>query len=68
MYIDGRRFTGKLTYASAVLKQITLMTPEGERTFAVQHGETTLSGMKEGTAITIELNEAGNVIEIQKDG
>jgi Cu/Ag efflux protein CusF len=59
---------GKLTSASRDLKEITLMTPEGERTFSVQHGETKLSGMKEGTSITIELNEAGDVIEIRKAG
>jgi len=44
------------------------MTPEGEQTFPVQHGESKLSGMKEGTPITIELNEAGKVIEIRKAG
>ncbi len=60
--------TGALTYASGDMKQIKMMTTEGERTFAVQHGESKLSGMKEGTAITVELNEAGNVIEIRKAG
>jgi hypothetical protein len=63
-----RLITGKLIYASGDLREIKLMTPEGERTFSVQHGETKLSGMKEGTPITIELNEAGNVIEIRKAG
>ncbi len=63
-----RLITGKLTSASKDLKEITLMTPEGERTFSVQHGETKLSGMKEGTSITIELNEAGDVIEIRNAG
>lgn len=63
-----RLITGKLTYASEDMKEIQLMTPEGERTFSVQHGETKLSGMKEGTPITIELNEAGHVIEIRKAG
>ncbi|MHC9064939.1 hypothetical protein ACYX34_19930 [Nitrospira sp. CMX1] len=63
-----RLITGKLTSASRDLKEITLTTPEGERTFSVQHGETKLSGMKEGTSITIELNEAGDVIEIRKPG
>ena len=63
-----RLVTGKLTYTSGDLKEIKLMTPEGERTFAVQHGETKLSGMKEGTSITIELNEADHVIEIRKAG
>lgn len=63
-----RLITGKLTLASGDLKKITLMTPQGERTFSVQHGGTKLSGMKEGTSITIELNEAGDVIEIRKAG
>jgi len=63
-----RLITGKLTSASRDMKEITLMTPEGERTFSVQHGETKLSGMKEGTSITIELNEAGDVIEIRNAG
>jgi len=63
-----RLITGKMTHASGDMKAITLMTPGGERTFAVQHGESKLSGMKEGMPITIELNEAGNVIEIRKAG
>ncbi|MDH5739890.1 MAG: hypothetical protein OEY77_06150 [Nitrospira sp.] len=63
-----RFITGKLTSVSGDLQKITLVTPEGERTFAVQHGDSKLSGMKEGTPITIELNEAGNVIEIRKAG
>lgn len=63
-----RFITGKLTSVSGDLQEITLMTPEGERTFAVQHGDSKLSGVKEGTSITIELNEAGNVIEIRKAG
>jgi hypothetical protein len=63
-----RFITGKLTSVSGDLQEIKLMTPEGERTFSVQHGDSKLSGMKEGTPITIELNEAGNVIEIRKAG
>ena len=63
-----RLITGRLTYASGDKKELKLMTPEGERTFSVQHGETKLSGMKEGTSITIELNEAGDVIEIRNAG
>ena len=63
-----RFITGKLTHVSGDLKEITLMTPEGKRIFTVQHGDSKLSGMKEGTPITIELNETGNVIEIRKAG
>jgi hypothetical protein len=63
-----RLITGNLTYASGDMKEIKLMMPEGERTLAVLHGESKLSGMKEGTPITVELNEAGKVIEIRKAG
>ena len=61
-----RLITGKLTYASGDKKEIKLMTPEGERSFPVQHGESKLTTIEEGTPITVELNEAGNVIEIRK--
>lgn len=63
-----RLITGRLTFASGDKKEISLMMPEGERTFAVHHGESKLSGMETGTMITIELNEAGHVIEIRKAG
>lgn len=63
-----RLITGKLTYTSGDKKEIKLMTPEGERSYPVQHGESKLSTIEEGTPITVELNEAGNVIEIRKAG
>jgi hypothetical protein len=44
-----RFITGSLTYTSGDMKEIKLLTPEGERSFSVQHGESKLSGMKEGT-------------------
>ena len=61
-----RHISGKLTYASADRKEITLWTPEGDKTFAVEKGRSQLSGMKEGTPISVELNEAGKVIDIHK--
>ena len=42
------------------------MTPEGERSFPVQEGESTLSTIEAGTPITVELNKAGNVIDLRK--
>ena len=63
-----RFITDNLAYASGDMKEIKLMTPEGEWTYAVQHGESKLSGLKEGTPIIVELNEAGNEIEIRKAG
>ena len=50
------------------MKEIKLMAPEGARSFSVQYGESKLSGMKGGTPITVELNEAGHVIAVSKAG
>ncbi len=61
-----RLITGKLTYTSGDKKEIKLMTPEGERSFPVQEGERPLSTIEAGTPITVELNKAGNVIDLRK--
>jgi hypothetical protein len=61
-----RFVTGDLRYASADKKEIRLWTPEGEKTFDVQTGRSKLSQFEEGAPVTIELNEAGKVIDIHK--
>ncbi|CAI4029706.1 hypothetical protein DNFV4_00124 [Nitrospira tepida] len=61
-----RFVTGKLAYASKDRKEIKLWTPEGEKTFDVQSGRSQLAGIEEGTPISVELNEAGKVIDIHK--
>lgn len=61
-----RFIAGKLAYASKDKKEIKLWTPEGEKSFDVQTGRSQLSGVDEGTPITIELNEAGKVIDIHR--
>lgn len=61
-----RFIAGKLAYASKDRKEIKLWTPEGEKSFDVQTGRSQLSGVDEGTPITIELNEAGKVIDIHR--
>lgn len=65
---EHRWIRGKLTYPFGDMTEIKLMTSEGAQSFSVQHGESKLSGMKEGTAMTVELNETGHVIEICKAG
>lgn len=57
---------GKLTYASADKKEIKLWTPEGEKAFDVQTGRSKMSSFEEGTPVTVELNEAGKVIDIHR--
>jgi uncharacterized protein YuzE len=61
-----RFVSGKLAYASADRREIKLWTPEGEKKFDVQTGRSQLSGIDEGTPITIELNETGKVIDIHR--
>jgi hypothetical protein len=61
-----RFVTGKLAYTSTDRKEIKLWTPEGEKAFDVQSGRSQLAGIEEGTPISVELNEAGKVIDIHK--
>lgn len=61
-----RYITGNLTYASNDKKEIKLWTPEGEKTFAVQTGRSQLSSLEEGAPVTVELNEAGKVVDIHR--
>lgn len=61
-----RFVTGNLTYASPDHKEIKLWTPEGEKTLDVQSGRSQLSAFQEGAPVTVELNEAGKVIDIHK--
>jgi uncharacterized protein YuzE len=58
--------TGNLVYASPDKKEIKLWAPEGEKNFDVQTGRSKLSTFDEGSSVTIELNEAGKVIDINK--
>lgn len=61
-----RYVSGALTYTAADRREIKLWTPEGEKTFDVQAGRSKLASMEEGTQVTIELNEAGHVIDIHR--
>ena len=58
--------TGNLVYTSPDKKEIKLWTPEGEKTFDVQTGRSKLSAFQEGAPVTIEVNEAGKLIDIHK--
>ena len=61
-----RFVSGNLTYTSADRKEIKLWTPEGEKTFDVQAGRSKMASIEEGAPVTIELNEAGNMIDIHR--
>ncbi|MDN5941794.1 MAG: hypothetical protein L0H94_07930 [Nitrospira sp.] len=61
-----RYVSGALAYTAADRREIKLWTPEGEKTFDVQAGRSKLASMEEGASVTIELNEAGKVIDIHR--
>ena len=56
--------TGKLIHLGKMQQEIKLATPEGEKIFPLAHLETKTKGIKEGTAVTVELNEVGTVIDV----
>jgi hypothetical protein len=58
--------TGKLIHLGKMQKEIKLATPEGERIFPLAHLEAKTKGIKEGTPVTVELNEAGTVIDVRR--
>jgi hypothetical protein len=58
-----RRFvTGVLRYTDRAKSHIQLWTPEGERTFSLAHGEKT-GLLQEGRPITVEIGEAGVILD-----
>jgi hemin uptake protein HemP len=61
-----RFVSGDLTYTSADHNDITLWTPGGEKVFDVQSGRSKMSKFEEGAPVTVELNEAGKVIDIHR--
>jgi hypothetical protein len=61
-----RFVSGNLTYTAEDRKEIKLWTPEGEKTFDVQAGRSKMASIEEGAPVTIELNEAGNMIDIHR--
>ena len=58
--------TGKLVHVGKMNKEIKLQTAEGDQTFPLLLQETKTKPLAEGTEITVELNEAGTVIDLHK--
>lgn len=61
-----RYVSGALAYTADDRREIKLWTPEGEKTFDVQAGRSKLASIDERAPVTIELNEAGKVIDIHR--
>ena len=58
--------TGKLVHVGKMKKEIKLQTAEGEQTFPLLLQETKTKDLAEGTEVSVELNEAGTVIDLHK--
>jgi hypothetical protein len=62
-----RVVSGKLKNLDNVKSELRLLTPQGEKTFKVKPETRGFSDIAEGSPVTIELNEAGEVIDVHKD-
>ena len=63
----GHQFvTGKLIYLGKMKKEIKLQTAEGDKIFPLEKLEVKTGGIPEGTQVTVELNEAGTVIDLHR--
>jgi hypothetical protein len=58
--------TGKLAYVGLMKNQIKLITSEGEKMFPLERQEIKTGGIEEGALVTVELNEAGTVIDLHR--
>ncbi len=61
-----RYITGNLVYVGKMKKEIKLQTPEGEKVFPLERLEVKTGGIEEGALVTVELNEAGTVIDVHR--
>jgi hypothetical protein len=58
--------TGKLIHLGKMQKEIKLATPEGEKVIPLANLGAKTKGIKEGTAVTLEVNEVGTVIDVHR--
>lgn len=61
-----KHVTGKLVHVGLMKKEIKLQTADGEKTFPLLLQETKTKALTEGTEVTVELNEAGTVIDLHE--
>ncbi len=61
-----RFLIGKLAFADSMKTVVTFWTPEGTQTFPIRVGKEKLSGIGEGATVRVEVNEAGQVIDVRR--
>lgn len=58
--------TGKLVHMGKMKKEIKLLTPEGEQVFPLGRLDMKTKPIEDGAMVTVEVNEAGEVIHLQR--
>jgi hypothetical protein len=58
--------TGKLIHVGMTKNEIKLQTPDGEKVFPLTEQAQKTKGIPDGTLVTVELNEAGAVIDLHR--
>jgi hypothetical protein len=71
MHLKGKegthqRVTGKLIHVGMTKNEIKLQTPDGEKVFPLTEQAQKTKGIPDGTLVTVELNEAGAVIDLHR--
>lgn len=71
IHVEGEKgihrfVTGKLVYVGKTKKEIKLHTTKGDQSFPLLLQETKTKGIPEGTEVTVELNEAGTVVDLHE--
>jgi hypothetical protein len=71
MHLKGQKaahkfLTGKLVYVGKMKKKIKLQTAEGDKEFPLERLEVKTGGIPEGAMVTLELDEAGTVIDLHR--
>jgi hypothetical protein len=63
----SRRFlSGPLAYATGESNQLIMQTPEGEQSIPFRHRPASLATLKEGSPITVELNQQGELVDVRR--
>jgi len=63
-----RFVTGKLIHVGKMKEAIKLQTADGEQTFPLDRQELKTKPLEDGARVTVELNEAGRVIDLHREG
>ena len=61
-----RQVTGKLIHVGQMKGEIKLQLPDGEQTFPLDQQDLKTKPIEEGAEVTIELNEAGRVVDLHR--